>query len=53
MHSAAQPDEAVIEMEQVVTRFGDHVVHNGVNLAVRRAEIFAVIGGSGTYEKPH
>lgn len=41
-------DEAVIEMEQVVTRFGDHVVHNGVDLSVRRAEIFAVIGGSGT-----
>ncbi len=25
-----------------------HVVHNGVDLAVRRAEIFAVIGGSGS-----
>ena len=41
-------DEAVIEMDQVVTRFGDHVVHKGVDLAVRRAEIFAVIGGSGS-----
>ncbi|QTN27172.1 ATP-binding cassette domain-containing protein [Rhodoferax sp. AJA081-3] len=40
--------ETVIEMQQVVTRFGDHVVHNGVDLAVRRAEIFAIIGGSGT-----
>lgn len=40
--------EAVIEMNQVVTRFGDHSVHNGVDLTVRRAEIFAVIGGSGS-----
>lgn len=35
-------------MRQVVTRFGTHVVHSGVSLAVRRAEIFAVIGGSGS-----
>lgn len=48
MDSAADTDTAVIEMDQVVTRFGDHVVHNGVDLSVRRAEIFAVIGGSGS-----
>ncbi len=38
----------VLTMRQVVTRFGEHVVHNGVDLTVRRAEIFAVIGGSGS-----
>ena len=38
----------VLEMHQVMTRFGSHVVHNGVDLTVRRAEIFAVIGGSGS-----
>jgi phospholipid/cholesterol/gamma-HCH transport system ATP-binding protein len=38
----------VLEMHGVVTRFGDHVVHNGVDLEVRRSEIFAVIGGSGS-----
>lgn len=48
MHSAPHSGEAVIEMNQVVTRFGDHVVHKGVDLSVRRAEIFAVIGGSGS-----
>jgi phospholipid/cholesterol/gamma-HCH transport system ATP-binding protein len=44
------PDDptTVLEMQQVVTRFGSHVVHNGVDLSVRRAEIFAVIGGSGS-----
>lgn len=39
---------AVLTMQGVVTRFGDHVVHNGVDLDVRQAEIFAVIGGSGS-----
>ena len=40
--------EVVIEMRNVATRFGDHVVHSDINLEVRRAEIFAVIGGSGS-----
>ena len=40
--------EIVIDMQKVVTRFGSHVVHKGINLQVRRAEIFAVIGGSGS-----
>ena len=35
-------------MDRVETRFGSHVVHSGVNLAVRRAEVFALIGGSGS-----
>jgi phospholipid/cholesterol/gamma-HCH transport system ATP-binding protein len=41
-------DEVVIAMNKVVTRFGSHVVHSGVDLQVRCGEIFAVIGGSGT-----
>ena len=47
---AKPPDahDTVLEMHQVVTRFGAHVVHNGVELEVRRSEIFAVIGGSGS-----
>ncbi|WP_310340072.1 ATP-binding cassette domain-containing protein [Rhodoferax saidenbachensis] len=40
--------DLVIHMQGVVTRFGSHVVHQGVDLEVRRGEIFAVIGGSGT-----
>ena len=40
--------DVVIEMINVATRFGDHVVHSDINLEVRRAEIFAVIGGSGS-----
>ena len=38
----------VIEISKVLTRFGDKVVHSGIDLEVRRAEIFAVIGGSGS-----
>ena len=30
------------------TRFGAHVVHSGLDLDVRRAEVFALIGGSGS-----
>lgn len=43
-----QTPEIVLEMRDVVTRFGQHVVHQGINLAVHRGEVFAVIGGSGT-----
>jgi phospholipid/cholesterol/gamma-HCH transport system ATP-binding protein len=48
MSIEAHTEEVIIEMNQVMTRFGDHVVHQGVDLSVRRAEIFAVIGGSGS-----
>ena len=40
--------EMAIEMRQVATRFGDHIVHSGIDLDVRRGEIFALIGGSGS-----
>jgi phospholipid/cholesterol/gamma-HCH transport system ATP-binding protein len=41
-------DKPVIEISKVSTRFGEHVVHDGLDLEVRRAEIFALIGGSGS-----
>jgi phospholipid/cholesterol/gamma-HCH transport system ATP-binding protein len=40
--------DTVIEMRQVSTRFGEHVVHTDITLDVHRAEIFALIGGSGS-----
>jgi phospholipid/cholesterol/gamma-HCH transport system ATP-binding protein len=46
--ATAASDDSVIELHQVVTRFGTHVVHDGIDLEVRRAEIFALIGGSGS-----
>jgi phospholipid/cholesterol/gamma-HCH transport system ATP-binding protein len=42
------PDSAVIELSKVSTRFGDHVVHAGLDLEVRSGEIFALVGGSGS-----
>ena len=44
----AQAQEMVIEISELSTRFGEHVVHAGIDLDVRRAEIFALIGGSGS-----
>ncbi|MES2046853.1 MAG: ATP-binding cassette domain-containing protein [Pseudomonadota bacterium] len=38
----------VIEMRQVCTRFGDHMVHDNLDLEVQRGEIFAIVGGSGS-----
>jgi len=37
----------VIEIEHLDTRFGDAVVHRDVGFAVRRGEIFALVGASG------
>jgi len=48
MQSGAQAEEAVIEISNLSTRFGDHVVHSDLDLEVRRAEIFALVGGSGS-----
>ncbi|MFO1324664.1 MAG: ATP-binding cassette domain-containing protein [Burkholderiales bacterium] len=40
--------DAVVDVRDVNTRFGAAVVHENVSLAVRRGEIFALVGGSGT-----
>ena len=46
MQTATRAD-AVIEIRNLNTRFGDAVVHEDVSLAVRRGEIFALVGASG------
>ena len=48
MQPDATTSDPAIAMQGVVTRFGDHVVHNGIDLEIRKAEVFAVIGGSGS-----
>jgi phospholipid/cholesterol/gamma-HCH transport system ATP-binding protein len=40
--------ECVFSVNSVVTRFGTQVVHDGVSFAVRRGEVVALIGGSGS-----
>jgi phospholipid/cholesterol/gamma-HCH transport system ATP-binding protein len=42
------PPEAVISLKDVSTRFGEHVVHEHLNLDVQRGEILALVGGSGS-----
>jgi phospholipid/cholesterol/gamma-HCH transport system ATP-binding protein len=39
--------EPVIEVRDLHTSFGAQVVHDGVDLSVRRGEVIGVIGGSG------
>lgn len=48
MQRADDNGNAVLRVESVVTRFGRQVIHDGVSFAVRRGEIVALIGGSGT-----
>jgi phospholipid/cholesterol/gamma-HCH transport system ATP-binding protein len=43
-----QEGQAVIEVNNVATRFGGHLVHADISLQVARTEIFALIGGSGS-----
>ena len=38
----------VIEVSDIVTQFGNNVVHDGVNLCVRQGEIYGLLGGSGS-----
>ena len=40
--------DTVIAVRNLSTRFGEQVVHAGLDLEVRRGEIFALIGGSGS-----
>jgi phospholipid/cholesterol/gamma-HCH transport system ATP-binding protein len=47
MTATSQRAEPVIEVRDLRTRFGEAVVHDGVNLEVRDGEIFALAGASG------
>ena len=40
--------DTVLEVDRVVTRFGSDVIHDGVSFAIKRGEVVALIGGSGT-----
>ncbi|WP_108484332.1 ABC transporter ATP-binding protein [Oceaniglobus ichthyenteri] len=47
-NSAADDSDPIIRVRGLVKKFGDHVVHDGVDLDVRRGEIIGIVGGSGT-----
>lgn len=41
-------DQPVIRVRGLVNRFGSNVVHDGLDLDMRRGEILGIVGGSGT-----
>jgi len=47
MAAGSDTAQTVIEVRDLCTRFGDAIVHDGVNLEVRDGEIFALAGASG------
>ncbi len=42
------PDDIAVEVKGVVNSFGRQVVHDGLDLTVRRGEVFGILGGSGS-----
>ncbi|MEO6366375.1 MAG: ATP-binding cassette domain-containing protein [Steroidobacteraceae bacterium] len=40
-------DDMAVEVKGVVNRFGRQVVHDGLDMQVRRGEVFGILGGSG------
>ena len=40
--------DSIIRIRDLKTQFGPHVIHDGLNLEVRRGEVIAIVGGSGT-----
>jgi phospholipid/cholesterol/gamma-HCH transport system ATP-binding protein len=45
--AAVDPDTPIIRVRGLVNRFGKQIVHDGLNLEVRRNEIMGIVGGSG------
>lgn len=43
-----QKRETIIAVRNLVTAFGSNIIHDGLDLDVRRGEILGVVGGSGT-----
>ena len=45
---ASETDRYPIEVRGLVSRFGDNLVHDGLDLKVEQGEILGVVGGSGS-----
>src|SRR5271168_4184026 len=43
-----QPGEPIIRVRGLVNRFGDEIVHDGLDLDVFRGEVLGVVGASGS-----
>ncbi len=47
-HHHVQSDQVIVAVRGVVNRFGDQLVHDGVDMDVHRGEVLGVVGGSGS-----
>ena len=47
MAAIAKEQDNIIEVRDLVVRYGEHTVIDGVSFDVRRGEIFVILGGSG------
>lgn len=45
---ADHPGEPIIQVRNLVNRFGAETVHDGLDLDVRRGEVLGIVGGSGS-----
>lgn len=41
-------DDRIIEIENLYTRFGSHIIHEDINLSVYSGEVLTLVGGSGS-----
>lgn len=46
--SAAQMNDVMIQIDGLVTKFGDVVIHDNLNMQVKRQQIVALVGESGS-----
>ncbi|WP_297887153.1 ATP-binding cassette domain-containing protein [Sulfurihydrogenibium sp.] len=37
----------IVEVENLVSKYGEKVVHKGLNLKIKEGELYAIVGGSG------
>lgn len=40
-------EPAAIEIKQLVTAYGDDIIHDGLDMSIRQGEVVAIVGGSG------
>ena len=48
MAQAQKNSDAIIEVRDLVVKYGDRTVLDGVSFDVRRGEVFVILGGSGS-----
>jgi len=40
--------EIIVEARNVLTQFGENIIHEDLNFSVKKGEIVGLVGGSGT-----